>query len=1437
MRHLKHTFISVLLLLLSFSLFISCKNDSKTFFEISLISVDGEEVDMLDDPSVDIEGKVGNPINGTVIVLQANRARFSEYKKGTNVSSWFKNTVEGLKYELQSDIVPPYDKAEVRIYGTPLETRNDTSYALSINFSTFIAGTIRREAVIENFGKYKIGEPDAVILEVLYPQEVLGVINKALPRTYDIVLHMRKDGSRENLRLTEKNNVVLGTSDEEMNFINRIDGLNYTLNTSKSEGVDYYDTLTVTISGSPNDSKVHTEDIQFKVPLKDTYIGNLGQYADLKGVNVIQNKKINYNIGESLPEIEPEFEEGEYIVNAVRNRKMAEHTFEIKLKEGSGTFYPKKRETFDPYYTYSYGYNNYRYVEGKVISGLKWEWEVKDDDLSTLYVYISGTPSEASLADFTFNVSPYFIKMNSGTFSKPKFPVTMKYHILHPVPKLKFENAEILIGDRDGNGIYQTVQNHNMYDEFSYSIDNPNFVDNLYSNKTSLIISVAIDDTDKDGFSFIVSDKTPIPDNVFLSDTIVYKGETIPNPLKGKNISITCGSIVLDGYESGIPKYYVRSDWGMGGTVNERFAIIIEIPSDERQGDTPVLPTDDLYPLCLKIGSRVFEQNNSGGTYAEDLSLAFTDENGVQVKEGEQAFYEVSAGENDENRSYVGVFDRKYTPYIADGAAVTYYEDYYTEPPFGDENKFLIIRPRLSDNASMTKNGGVPITYVTDPKRPDCVGALVLEPAMDPNYPTHILPSSFPDVSAYTRRGFKKVGWSTVMGSGLVDYSTPLNGDNGGQPYKNTIENVAKWGLWLPRSAGYVWPTPIDYPVSLAWYFDLDHYWTKNDISDGGTTFVSTFKFMPKSDTTNTDVTVKSDEKYKVFDKDGNEVPNKETYPDSDESRSDKNTTDDTALGQVYTEDRYYHNKSSYNEVSIPAKGYALPDSYWPGTGKTVPHKMVFDHDFAIGEYFVTGYMHDVLYKWNIGSGTEENPEHGYIIPPLSQATIDDTADHTVVGYVDPSKLISYEREDALSYSSIPSGEYANTFYKGGALQSNANNVLYGGFSKSFWGSDNRAIRTRSYPLTWVSFTQAMVICNAFTEYYNEKSGDSLTPAYTTDHSLNWATAVKRVEDAINMIGDANKDQIPVGSFAWNYETFANLEATGFRLPTYDEWEFATKIFVDRVEIANEDSEMNKTGRENGHWGVMASDPKNYERIIADITHAGERWNQHPKAKGYKANVHANRTLGPNPQSVTYAVANGSSYPMFLTDKYTPLYYGPYRLENIPEFIKLNNTSYSPDAIEDKARIARNNLVLHYTYSTLWYGSSNVSNFYNKYGVKILPTMHINVGPFPLEADTTTTNVMKPSPIGLYGIGGYVSELTDRFAGTDPSDKKALYTTNGTAFMDDPNTISYQQGSSYGASSAFDNYAYNGAKTFKVHPNVHYPNQGMRMCRTINIAD
>jgi formylglycine-generating enzyme required for sulfatase activity len=74
------------------------------------------------------------------------------------------------------------------------------------------------------------------------------------------------------------------------------------------------------------------------------------------------------------------------------------------------------------------------------------------------------------------------------------------------------------------------------------------------------------------------------------------------------------------------------------------------------------------------------------------------------------------------------------------------------------------------------------------------------------------------------------------------------------------------------------------------------------------------------------------------------------------------------------------------------------------------------------------------------------------------------------------------------------------------------------------------------HPVTTISWYDALVWCNALTEYYNEATDSALIPVY---------------QDANGIIRDARR----VGSIA----VLALDSADGFRLPTSDEWELSAR--------------------------------------------------------------------------------------------------------------------------------------------------------------------------------------------------------------------------------------------------------------------------------------
>lgn len=211
-----------------------------------------------------------------------------------------------------------------------------------------------------------------------------------------------------------------------------------------------------------------------------------------------------------------------------------------------------------------------------------------------------------------------------------------------------------------------------------------------------------------------------------------------------------------------------------------------------------------------------------------------------------------------------------------------------------------------------------------------------------------------------------------------------------------------------------------------------------------------------------------------------------------------------------------YVDQPFYNEVKVPAKGYKM--LVW-GNGATAsggnPTQTVADYttDFAIGEHIITGYMIDVLREWNKGTEGVDSSAKGFSIPNM--------ADDLVAGYK-------------------PTDD-DNKIYYGVAL---LNDSPY-------------EVKDFSYPII-LSASQAFVISNAFTAYYNDMHKNEedfvpLTYAYTVDRQA-------QTGDLSNVVKTiAQADTLYALNTRFGDPSYGLLTATGFRLPTVPEYEFATR--------------------------------------------------------------------------------------------------------------------------------------------------------------------------------------------------------------------------------------------------------------------------------------
>lgn len=118
------------------------------------------------------------------------------------------------------------------------------------------------------------------------------------------------------------------------------------------------------------------------------------------------------------------------------------------------------------------------------------------------------------------------------------------------------------------------------------------------------------------------------------------------------------------------------------------------------------------------------------------------------------------------------------------------------------------------------------------------------------------------------------------------------------------------------------------------------------------------------------------------------------------------------------------------------------------------------------------------------------------------------------------------------------------------------------GYSFGYLGSSGSSgYGSLDQPVTSITWRDAMVWCNALTEYYNAENGASadLTPVYYSDASyatvMRTSTAVATYQGSL--MGSQDYPYIYAG--AGGNTSMANCTATGFRLPTAEEWEYSAR--------------------------------------------------------------------------------------------------------------------------------------------------------------------------------------------------------------------------------------------------------------------------------------
>ena len=109
-------------------------------------------------------------------------------------------------------------------------------------------------------------------------------------------------------------------------------------------------------------------------------------------------------------------------------------------------------------------------------------------------------------------------------------------------------------------------------------------------------------------------------------------------------------------------------------------------------------------------------------------------------------------------------------------------------------------------------------------------------------------------------------------------------------------------------------------------------------------------------------------------------------------------------------------------------------------------------------------------------------------------------------------------------------------------------------FQNSGVMGDGSASLTNKHPVTTINWRDAIVWCNALTEWYNEKNSASLTPVYKYS-------------------GNVIKDSTDANATACD-NAVQDTSATGFRLLSSNEWELAARYISD----ANDDGDITDAG-------------------------------------------------------------------------------------------------------------------------------------------------------------------------------------------------------------------------------------------------------------------